>query len=100
MKARERGDPIGQLCRQPDVELDIERFRDFFGHEHGKTATRGIDPPQELVLVPAQAEAVIAVPRPRLPGRRLGRAIPSAIASRSATRAASIRSSGAHRPAR
>ena len=70
----DRGDPLGRhFFGQPEVELEAERLGDLLGKEAAETASLRIDAADQLALVPADAESVIAVPRARFPRRRLAR---------------------------
>jgi hypothetical protein len=76
----DEGDPIVVgVLRQAEVEVQAERRRDLVGEELADTTFPGVDPADELALVPAQCLAVVAVPGAGLPrwtllgkGRRKG----------------------------
>src|SRR3954471_4408158 len=59
--------------RQPEVEVEAERLPHLLGEEGPEGTSRGIDPPDQLALVPAEAHAVVAVALARPPDRALAR---------------------------
>ena len=61
------------IGRQAEVELDPQRGRHRVGEEPAKAAPVGVDPSEELGLVPAQRHRVISVDGARRPHRGLGR---------------------------
>src|SRR5829696_9667246 len=62
-----------EVGRQADVEVELERCGDLLGEEAPERPAVGVDPAQKLPLVPAEAHAVVAVARARLPQRPLSR---------------------------
>ena len=53
------------------MDVEIQGFREFVPEIAPEAAMLRIDPAQQLTLVPAEADRVIAVSGARLPGRRL-----------------------------
>ena len=64
-----RRDVVGQ----PDEEVEPERIGDLLGEEAPQRAVLRVDPPEQLALVPAERDPVVAMARARLPGRLLRR---------------------------
>ena len=60
-----------EVLRRAEVDLETERGGDLLREEAAERPVLRIDPPHQLALVPAEADAVVAVARPRLPERRL-----------------------------
>ena len=61
-------DPFRVHCvRHADVELKVQWIGDLLREESAERPTRGVDPTDELTLVPAERDAVVAVPRTRRP---------------------------------
>ena len=70
--ADERGQSVvGDGVGEPDVELDAERSRDLVGEVAADGPPFGVDPAQQLALVPAERLPVIAVELAGLPVRTL-----------------------------
>jgi hypothetical protein len=61
----------GDAGRKADVELDTERLRYLFVKESAQAPMLRIDAADEFALIPAKADAMVIVSRPRLPRRLL-----------------------------
>ena len=55
------------LVRDAEMDLEPERRRDLLGEDPAERAPLRIDAPDQLALVPAEADAVVAVTGARLP---------------------------------
>ena len=64
---------VGDLGRQPDVELDLQRSRDLLVEEPAERAVRRVDVADQLLHVEPDRHRVVAVSRPRRPRRLLPR---------------------------
>jgi hypothetical protein len=72
MHAMEGREPmIVDVVGQPDVELDLERFRDVLGEATTEGSSGGREPGGEVGLVHNKGGRVVALPAARLPQRRL-----------------------------
>ena len=85
---------VGNLRREPDVELDLQRLRDLLVEEPAERAVRRVDVADQLLHVEPDRHRVVAVSRPRLPRRLLPREHPSDVGrGRAGPRAAAARRS-------
>src|SRR5215208_2994796 len=58
----------GHRRRKADVELDAQRLRYLFVEELARAPMPSVDAADEFAFIPAEADAVVAVPLPGLPG--------------------------------
>ena len=63
---------LRHVVGQADVELEPERLCDLVLEVRAEAPPGGVDAPDQLPLVPADREHVVAVPVARCPGGRLG----------------------------